>query len=326
MTEPARVASASLAKIEYEPELIEASVRWIMDRGAPGFDFLKLQRLRIDYRRHLDALYGLPDPERSETAFRRHFWAVLRELEIDSWIPQWLAPFPGLRAGLERVLVRSAGLPGEEGAELWETRERRGKGIPAYLVIAVPSPGLCQHDELRASLLPALLQAADLLDPRFDFRREDLGGKTEGIRERTRAIYRQFWDLSARVRLQRRGLLEQPELASHLEVLVAARARKESLETVSTSAAADVLEEVLAEGRHRSLLALTRELSGQDGASLSVPDTCPLCRFPTTDWAAGKALSDVADEIYGDFSGWCPSDGCCGHCAERYELIRQTGG
>jgi hypothetical protein len=57
---------------------------------------------------------------------------------------------------------------------------------------------------------------------------------------------------------------------------------------------------------------------------VSVADTCPLCRFPTTDWAAGEALSDVADEIHGDFSGWCVSDGCCGHCAERYELIRQT--
>jgi hypothetical protein len=47
----------------------------------------------------------------------------------------------------------------------------------------------------------------------------------------------------------------------------------------------------------------------------------PLCRYPTSEWAIDGALGALGAAIRADFPDWSPSDGCCTHCAERYELL-----
>ncbi|MCH7824492.1 MAG: hypothetical protein IH849_06780, partial [Acidobacteria bacterium] len=71
---------------------------------------------------------------------------------------------------------------------------------------------------------------------------------------------------------------------------------------------------------HQQLVVLARALPAGAGISASAA-RCPLCHYPTTDWASTDALQAVESEIHADFPAWSPAEGCCGHCAERYALL-----
>jgi len=320
LSQPAGVCSDHLATIEYEPGLVEESVRWAIERGTPGIEPLKFHRLRHDHRRQLDAVYALPEGDRRESAFRDHFMALFDELGIAAWIPPWLEMFPRLRAGLECVLVRAATSPGEEGAELWESREHRGEGVPAYLVITVPSAGMRRHDELEALLLPDLLRAADAVDPDFGFRREDLSGATRAEQERLRAAYQRLWELSARARLMSRGVIEEPQLLPELEAFVVGARTADVASGPTPLSAANLLEALTTDTCHQRLLSLSRRFTGNASVPTSSAARCPLCRYPTSEWTVDGVLSAVGAAISRDFPDWSPGDGCCSHCAERYGL------
>lgn len=329
MSRPAGVCAGPLAAIEYEPGLVEESVRRTIERGTPDIESLKLHRLRRDHRRQLDAVYELPEGERRESAFRDHFMEFFDELGIASWIPRWLEIFPQLRADLECVLVRAATGPGEEGAELWEHRAHRGEGIPAYLMVTVPAAGMGQPGELRALLLPDLLRAADAIDPDFGFRREDLSGTTRAAQERLRAAYQRLWELSARARLTSRGLIEEQQLLPELEAFVAEVRGAGEASRVAPLCVTDLLKALTTEVCHQRLLFLARQVAGGTSVHTGGAARCPLCRYPTSEWAIDGALGALGAAIRADFSDWSPSDGCCTHCAEHYELLSpnfSTGG
>jgi len=319
LSQPAGVCAERLAAIEYEPGLVEESVRWTIERGAPGIESLKLHRLGHDHRRQLDAVYALPEGEQRETAFRDHFMALFDELGIAAWIPPWLEMFPPLRVGLECVLVRAATASGEEGAELWESRERRGEGVPAYLVITVPAAGMRRPDELQALLLPDLLRAADVIDADFGFRRDDLGGATRAEQERLRAVYQRLWEFSARARLVSRGLIEEPQLLPELEAFVVGARAADVASGLTPLSATNLLETLTTDTCHQRLLSLSRRFTGNASVPTGSAARCPLCRYPTSEWTV-DGVSAVGAAISGDFPDWSPSDGCCSHCAERYGL------
>ncbi len=131
--------------------------------------------------------------------------------------------------------MRSARSRADEGAELWESREHQGCGIPCYLVIAVRPPALSRPEELRDRVLPSLQRAAD-------------------------------------------------RVASPPEV--------------------------------------DRQSPPATSTSVAVPEThCPLCRFPTTEWAAPELMPGIVPSIEADFPDWTPSGRCCSHCAERYQSL-----
>ena len=316
------MGAVPLAAIEYEPGLVEESVRRTIERGTTGIDSLKLHRLRRNHRRQLDAVYHLPEGEQRESAFRDHFRELFDELGIASWIPRWLEIFPQLRADLECVLVRAATGTGEEGAELWEHRARRGEGIPAYLVVTVPSAGMGQPDELRALLLPDLLRAADAIAPDFGFRGKDLSGTTRAEQGRLRAAYQRLWELSARARLVSRGLIEDPQLQAELEALVVGARGTDEASGLTPLCATDLLEALTTEACHQRLLSLARRFTDGTSVHTGAAARCPLCRYPTSEWAVDGVLSAAGAAIRGDFPDWSPSDGSCTHCAEHYEFLQ----
>ncbi len=320
MSQPAEAYCGHPAPVEYEPGLVEESVRWTIERGTAGIEPLKLRRLRHNHKRQLDKVYELPEGQRRETAFRDHFMAFFDELGIASWIPRWLETFPRLRADLECILVRAATGPGEEGAELWESRQHRGEGVAAYLVVTVPSAGLRYFGELRALLLPDLQRAADVIDPGFGFRREDLRGSTRAAGEHLRAVYQRLWELSARGRLASRGLVQEPRLLPELEAFLVEARGPDQASSLTPLGATDLLEALTAEANHQRLLSLAHRFTGATSVHTGVTANCPLCSYPTSEWAADDVLSPVGAAIRGDFSDWSMSDGCCTHCAERYEL------
>ena len=149
------------ATIEYEPPLVEEAVRFALEHSPPDLSYARRVRLRYENRHRLGKLYGLPQGEDRESAFRRHFWKLFRALRLDRVPAGWIGAFPRLGTDLECILVRSARDRADEGAELWESREHRGSGIPSYLVIAVRPPALSHPEELRERVLPSLQRAAD---------------------------------------------------------------------------------------------------------------------------------------------------------------------
>ncbi|MFQ5742909.1 MAG: hypothetical protein ACE5HV_04890 [Acidobacteriota bacterium] len=237
MKPPAQLDPVS---IEYDPGLIEEAVRQALVAETTGRRFLARVRLRLLHRRQLDAIYRQPHGERRELAFRNHFRRLFHELDLDRALPRCMELFPqlartsqpveklGLGKGLQQIIARSSAGSSNEGAELWESREQRGQGIPAYLVITLSPSRLRCFEELRDFLLPRLRRAAQLLE----------SGS---------------------------GLASDNPRNS---------------------------------GRR-----------------------CPLCRFPTTDWASADLLSNLALAIRIDFPAWSTTAGCCCHCAERYELL-----
>ena len=157
---------------------------------------------------------------------------------------------------------------------------------------------------MQDGLLPQLQLAADVLDPGFGFRREDLRRATRGERERFGAAYQRLWLLSARSRLHSGGLSEEPDLGEELEELQVAEL------------SAPPVDETI----HEQLLRLALGLAQRSIAGADAAGSCPLCRFPTCDWASLEVLRPLETAISTDAEGWSINEGCCSHCAERYEL------
>ena len=49
--------------------------------------------------------------------------------------------------------------------------------------------------------------------------------------------------------------------------------------------------------------------------------SCPLCRFPTFQWAGADVLTPAAEEaVRQHFPQWTRVRGCCARCAELYAM------
>ncbi len=305
MTSADSATRGELAPIDYDPGLVEESVRQAIDGGHAGVTALKLTRLRVDLERQLDRIYQMTPGEEREASFRRAFWRFFGEFGLDTWIPDCLDEFPRLRANLKRVLVQRPVSAGQEGAELWESQEQRGRGIPSYLVIILVPAQMRHPETLRPRLLPQLLQAEDRWVPEFGFQPGDLRQGTPAAQEQFRAIFDRLWKLSARVRLHDRGLLEGAGL-------------REELETLGVE---ELLAPACDQTGHEQLLRLARRVSERTVVESAGPGgRCPLCRFPTTDWVSAETLPELSGPILADFEAWTTGDGCCGHCAEHYRM------
>lgn len=68
---------------------------------------------------------------------------------------------------------------------------------------------------------------------------------------------------------------------------------------------------------HAQLLARARAVGLKEGESPGSRD-CPLCRFPTRDWAENVPLAVVAS-MKTDFPHWKETAGVCRRCSEIYE-------
>ncbi len=221
------------ARIDFEPELVEECVRLAFEGGRKFDVDAPLALRRVRHRLKLDTIYRQPPGEEREQAFLAHFREVFRKLGFEQRLVDCLAQFPCLRRELSSLQVRSD-LGSGEGAELWESRDGRGSGIPVHLIIRLAPQRFHREGELRQTLLPSLSAAA-----------------------------------------------EQVESAAHLA------------------------------GATEDASAVPAPAGGQ---------ACPLCRFPTFVWAGDEDVAELHAAIVADFPGWSASDGCCGHCADRYAL------
>jgi hypothetical protein len=79
--------------------------------------------------------------------------------------------------------------------------------------------------------------------------------------------------------------------------------------------------------RHQDLVALLADPRGLRQTPGPVPGaSCPLCDFPTFDWAALADVSaGVIERVAAEFPMWHPEDGLCLRCLETYQAALQYG-
>lgn len=323
------------ATVDYDPRLHEDAVRAGLHSGVRGVPDLRLVRVRYEAHRRLDAAYALEPGEERERVFRQVFALLFDRLGFNRPVPAALEPFPCL-ADLEGRLVRPAQPRDGVIVELWEQREHRGEGIPAFLVASVPPEWFRDPAALIRALLPGMQRAADLMSDDFGFRREGRVLGSRGVDQAIRRVYDAVWDLSARARLARDGRLQPVDLEGEAGTL-AGTARSPVARAIvgfceirrppthdDLLGIADRIVSARTVDRRDTTLDLARGQRPERRTHRSTYERrCPLCRFPTCEWASTEALQAVAEIIRQDDPSWSPQVGACAHCAERYVLLGQ---
>ena len=185
------------ALIEYEPRFIEEAVFYAV-RGRQGEPVFRAER---------DRLYEVGDPEAREAGFHAFHAAWFERLNLGEGLDEALREQPSVAANVTRCLVASASSSGDEGAELFVSRESGQAGAQGRAVVIRLKPEtLTLPDRLRLLLRHELLHIADMLDSHFGYEPRLPASAVDPARERLlRDRYRVLWDAYIDGRLARLG-------------------------------------------------------------------------------------------------------------------------
>ena len=296
--------------LRYEEDFVEAAVG--LCAGGRCRSITVLQIARFNHQR--EKLYSILDPDaRNEAFFRLHLdW--FREWGLEELLTGLLNQFSLLSEALELLAFRKPYGRHDEGAELYvnEAGDRNG-------VLALRPERLENEAELKAFLRHELTHLHDMVDPAFGYDPTlPVTGPCLGSHSLARERYRLLWDVSIDGRLSQHGcrpLVTKEQRWSEFSAGFSfwPEARQQCLfQELWTDPAPS----------HRRFLELLSELRPlQAGASPGAP--CPLCGFPTFNWADASRLgADTVDAIRAEFPFWTAESGLCARCAEMYRVNR----
>jgi hypothetical protein len=312
--------------VQFDPGLMESVVmRALGARVVRGNGFTEPA-----FHAEADPLYRLQDAELRASRFRELHARWFRRGGFDRPVADALAEWPDVSRVVARVTVTGAASRAEERADL-----ATADGVPLatrprqfWLGISM-QPARFFDRALANWLRHELWHVRDMLDPAFEYRREDLaGGAAERLPQRViQDRYALLWSLSIDARIERTELTPLFAHAERRERLARAfpglrsEAVSEILETIGISRAV----------RHPELLDLARfpqQLGSQvPGQALSRAEPlrgspCPLCRFPTFQWAevSTAEVKPVVNAIQAEYPDWDPQLGICGTCYDRFAI------
>ena len=274
-------------RISYDPGLVEEAV------------FLAAQgdEKRVEERRRLiESAYDAAD---RDAAFATTAMALFRRWGLAKVCEEALALAPQV----ERALVARSRTPADEGADLLVGKERTSllRVTPESFRYIAALSRLLRHE---------MQHVTDMLDPEFGYE-PDLGayGRTRAEIDLVRERYRVLWNVAI-------DAVEESPVPAEVRRDHFARAfralgirQRERLRSHFSDS-----------GRrrtHATLLAAARDPwsfldEPRSGTWPGMP--CPLCGFPTHDWAKDAPRKSIRC----DFPDWEPGDGVCGQCAEIY--------
>jgi hypothetical protein len=298
-------------QLRYDEDFIEAAVFLAASgrrRGVPSLQVARFQRER-------ERLYSLLDPDERNAAFFRLHLDWFREWGLERLLTRALGEFPLLPERLTVLAVRQAHGKNDEGAELYVNEAGQRSGV-----LALRLERLTQDTALTDFLRHEFMHLHDMLDPAFGYSPSlNLPGMNTAQRRLAGERYRLLWDITIDGRLASAGHVPIATREQH----AAALSRGYPFWPVEKQV--EVFESLWrnAAPRHAALLAFIADPRGLRDAHHPAPGaSCPLCAFPTFDWAHAEALpSGILSRILAEFPTWSPEQGLCGRCLETYEAV-----
>jgi hypothetical protein len=291
-------------KLLFDEDLVEGAV---FD-CARATNSLQVRR----FHREREKIYVITDPDERNAAFFRLHLDWFREWGLESLLRERITPFANLETHLKAMAFRKARSKSEEGSDLYVNREGERHGMLALRP---------ERFNNRPSLIPflnhELMHLNDIVDPGFAFS-PDIGDPTQSpsqqrlIRER----YRLLWDITIDGRLfhSNRETIATRELRwsefDRAFSFLADEKRHEQFQSLWTNPAP----------KHFQLVALANDPRGLNMSHVPQPGgPCPLCGFPTFEWASQANLAPVAAAIRAEFPQWSFGHRACKRCVEVYE-------
>jgi hypothetical protein len=288
--------------LRFEPALLEALVAVELEHAERSGDRATLRA----YHAFADPLYERLAPDEREQAFAQIHLVWLEQRGWRDWFAAKWAEIPELGERATGLLLLAARRKQEEGAVLG----RDGAGVCLRMLPA----RFTDRPRLAAFVRHEFVHASDMLDPAFGYRIEhqDTFTAANVLAERYRALWCAYVD----ARLTRGGVQPLMDLDGHR--LDLARVFPSVPLAQQAELAAHVWNGVgLA---HRDLYDRACQVGVERGTTPRPGARCPLCQFPTFDWAT-EIEPALARAIRADFPDWDVTGGACARCVERYEIV-----
>jgi hypothetical protein len=296
-------------QLRYDEDFVEGAVFICANRRAEGPPPLQVRR----FHRERERLYAILDPDERNAAFFALHLEWFREWGLEKLLLQSVDEFPELRSRLNSFAIRKARARSDEGAELYVSAENGRVCVAAICVERFNQPA-----ELATLLRHELTHINDMLNPDFGYSPQPhLPGQNAAQQRLTRERYRLLWDITIDGRLVRAGRLPEAARSGH-------RAAFDRVFGFWAEARRDEAFDSLwlnARPSHGQLLAIASDPRDVRHATEPAPGTpCPLCSFPTFDWAGSEELkrAPLVAAIQAEFPHWLPGDGACRRCVGIY--------
>ena len=298
-------------QLRYDEDFIEAAVFLCASGRRQGVPSLQIAR----FHREREKLYGILDPDERNIAFFNLHLDWFREWGLEQPLTDVLKEFPLVREQLGVLAVRKTTGKNDEGAELYVNEAGQRTGL-----LALRLERLTDNAALRNYLRHEFTHLDDMLNPAFGYSPAlDLPGLNAAQKRLARERYRLLWDITIDGRLAAAGHTPMQTHEQH----AAAFARGYSFWSEHKQTETfDSLWQCRTPS-HGDCLALIADPRGLRDVHQPLPGaSCPLCDFPTFNWAAASSLpNDIVERITTEFRAWSSGQGLCNRCLETYEAV-----
>jgi hypothetical protein len=295
--------------LRYDEDFVETAINLCVTGSRP-VPSLQIGRFLCEREK----LYKILDPDDRNAAFFKLHLAWFREWGLEKLLTGLLKEFPLLPVSLELLAFRQARGKHDEGAELYVNESGARNGV-----IALRPERLKNDGGITALLRHELTHLHDMVNPEFGYQPHlqmtvSSLGQPRLIIER----YRVLWDITIDGRLARAG---RSTIASRDQRLAEFTRAFPFWSQMQLSAAFDLLWTTSAP-THHTLAQLVSDPRGLRSATAPIPGApCPLCGFPTFDWAVTNNLPAAVLAIVSvEFPSWSATKGLCNRCLEAYQV------
>jgi hypothetical protein len=301
-------------QLQYDEDFVESAVLLCAAGQGPQPAGLQVAR----YHRERERLYSLLDPDDRNTAFFKLNLEWFREWGLEERLVRLVGEYPLLRDKLALLIFRKARRKQDEGAELYVNSAACRNGVLALNVQRFTEAPA----RMTAFVRHELLHLHDMVNPEFGYLPE-LSVEVRLPQQQRLALerYRLLWALVIDGRLSGEGkvpLLDGAQRWIEFDQAFAFWAepkRRQMFESLWNDPfpSHPVLSAIVSD---------PRELQSASAPGPGAP--CPLCGFPTFNWAPPTALEKAATAIKVEFHGWSMAQGACGRCCQIFNLAQPT--
>lgn len=265
------------------------------------------------YHNIADPIYEERPEEEREEAFSDLYRRLFVELGCEKLLREAVREFEGIIEAVDLVVVTKTRDRNEEGADLRKGQDEEGEIV---MTLSLFPSHFLSPVKMRSFLHHELQHIADMLDPAFSYLPGQRLAEMLPTENLLRDRYRLLWDITIDGRIYRRGsdtVATQEDRYEEFNILFARLPKKERLLWFDKVWKTD-------HPTHSELLRLAKEGKGtHEKCGETQGGLCPLCQFPTYDWAQ-ELNEDVVAHIQKDFPDWQIEMMLCKRCAEVYSV------